>query len=239
MRERAALYPVTAVLIGRPDGTDTNANDERPQPGPYVALGDSYTSGPKIPRQSGTPVGCDRSDNNYPAVVARKLGVTAAHFRDVSCSGATITDLTTPQKTSNGTNPAQLSALSTRTRLVTRGIGGNDIGFGSTVTKCVTMGVMYGAIGSDSLFSDAAPCKKQYVHGGTDEVARKVQAAGQQLSAALAEIERHAPKARVYVVDYPAIVPAEGKGCGRELPLAPGDATYLHDKAQHYAERAG
>ena len=227
---------LTAVLIGRPDGTgngtDDNAKDERPQPGPYVALGDSYTSGPKIPRQSKTPAGCDRSDHNYPAVVARQLGVTAADFRDVSCSGATITDLTAPQKTSNGTNPAQLSALSTRTRLVTLGIGGNDIGFGSTVTKCVTMGAMYRAIGSDRLFSDDAPCKKQYVDGGTDEVAQKIQTAGRKLSAALAEIERRAPKARVYVVGYPVILPAEGKGCGRELPLAPGDATYLHDKGK-------
>lgn len=185
----------TAVLIGRPDGNDDNAKDERPQPGPYVALGDSYTSGPKIPRQSGTPAGCDRSDHNYPAVVARQLGVTAADFRDVSCSGATITDLTAPQKTSNGTNPAQLSALSTRTRLVTLGIGGNDIGFGSTVTKCVTMGAMYRAIDNDRLFSDDAPCKKQYADNGTDEVAQKIQTAGRKLSAALAEIERRAPKA--------------------------------------------
>lgn len=224
----------TAVLIGRPDGTgnDGNAKDERPRPGPYVALGDSYTSGPKIPRQAGTPAGCDRSDHNYPAVVARQLGVPAADFRDVSCSGATITDLTAPQKTPNGTNPAQLSALSTRTRLVTLGIGGNDIGFGSTVTQCVTMGAMYRATGSDRLFSDDAPCKKQYVDGGTDEVAQKIQATGRQLSEALAEIERRAPKARVYVVGYPAILPAEGKGCGRELPLAPGDATYLHDKGK-------
>src|SRR5687767_10538171 len=110
---------LTAVLIGRPDGTgnDASAKNERPQPGPYVAPGDSYTSGPKIPRQTGTPAGCDRSDHNYPALVAHQLGVTAADFRDVSCSGATTTDLTTPQKTPNGTNPAQLSALSTRTRL--------------------------------------------------------------------------------------------------------------------------
>ncbi|WP_327721814.1 SGNH/GDSL hydrolase family protein [Streptomyces sp. NBC_00490] len=223
---------VTAVLIGRPDSTHANANEKRPHAGPYVALGDSYTSGPKIPRQSGTPAGCERSDHNYPAVVAHQLGVTATDFRDVSCSGATITDLTAPQKTSNGTNPAQLSALSTRTRLVTLGIGGNDIGFGSTVTKCVTMGAMYGAIGSDRVFSDDAPCKKQYVDGGADEVAQKIQASGRQLSATLAEIERRAPKARVYVVGYPAILPADGKGCGRELPLAPGDATYLHDKGQ-------
>ncbi|MGY4744616.1 SGNH/GDSL hydrolase family protein [Streptomyces sp. ATMOS53] len=225
---------LTAVLIGRPDGNHDGAEDERIQPGPYVALGDSYTSGPKIPRQSGTPAGCDRSDHNYPAVVARQLGVKAADFRDVSCSGATITDLTAPQKTSNGTNPAQLSALSKRTRLVTLGIGGNDIGFGSTVTQCVTMGALYRATGSGRLFSntEGAPCRKQYVDSSTDKVAQKIQATGRQLSAALAEIERRAPQARVYVVGYPAILPAEGKGCGRELPLAPGDATYLYDKAK-------
>jgi lysophospholipase L1-like esterase len=223
---------LTAVLIGRPDGDHDSFRDERPQPGPYVALGDSYTSGPKIPRQTGTPPGCDRSDHNYPALVARRLGVATADFRDVSCSGATITALTAPQKTSNGTNPAQLAALSKRTRLVTLGVGGNDIGFGSTVTKCVTMGAMYRATGGGRLFSDDTPCEKQYVDGGTDEVTQKIQATVRKLSAALAEIERRAPKARVYVVGYPAILPAEGKGCGRELPLAPGDASYLHDKGE-------
>ncbi|WP_019075779.1 SGNH/GDSL hydrolase family protein [Streptomyces hokutonensis] len=221
---------LTVVLVARPDGNRESSVSERPQPGPYVALGDSYTTGPKIPRQSGSPAGCDRSDHNYPAVVARQLGVPAADFRDISCSGATITDLTAPQKTSNGTNPAQFSALSKRTQLVTLGMGGNDIGFGSTVTKCVTMGAMYRAIGSGRLFSDNAPCKKQYAGGGTDEVAQKIQATGRKLSAALAEIERRAPKAHVYVVGYPAILPAEAKGCGKELPLAPGDATYLHNK---------
>lgn len=38
------------------------------------------------------------------------------------------------------------------------------------------------------------------------------------------------PKARVYVVGYPALLPSEGKGCDGDIPLAPGDATYLHDK---------
>ena len=223
---------LTVVLVARPDGNHESAGSERSRPGPYVALGDSYTSGPKIPRQSGTPAGCYRSDHNYPAVVARQLGVTAADFRDVSCSGATITDLTAPQTTSDGTNPAQFSALSKRTRLVTLGMGGNDIGFGSTVTRCVTMGALYRAIGSGGLFSDSAPCEKQYTDGGTDDVAQKIQATGRKLSAALAEIERRAPKARIYVVGYPAILPAGAKGCGRELPLAPGDATYLHDKGK-------
>ncbi|MEU1178664.1 SGNH/GDSL hydrolase family protein [Streptomyces sp. NPDC005820] len=224
---------LTAVIIGRPDGDSSDGShkkDERPQPGPYVALGDSYTSGPKIAQQTGRPAGCDRSDHNYPSLVARQLGIRAADFRDVSCSGATIASLTAPQTTANGVNPAQLSALSEQTRLVTLGMGGNDVGFGSTVTMCVTAGMVYRATGSGRVFSDKAPCKKAYVDDGTDEVARKIHATGRRLSTALDEIQRRAPKARVYVVGYPAIVPAEGKGCDGDIPLAPGDATYLHDK---------
>ena len=49
------------------------ASSPKPRPtptpsGPYAALGDSYTSGPGIPDQVGTPAGCDRSNRNYPAL---------------------------------------------------------------------------------------------------------------------------------------------------------------------------
>ncbi|MEU1032890.1 SGNH/GDSL hydrolase family protein [Streptomyces mirabilis] len=180
---------VAAVGISRhTSGTDP-AGVATPR-GPYVALGDSYTAGPRIPDRTGAPAGCDRSDHDYPALVAERLGLRAADFRDVSCSGATVADLTAPQSTDDGTNPAQLSALSAGTRLVTLGIGGSD------------------------------------------DVQRKIDTAGERLSEALAEVKRRAPKARVYVVGYPAILPAHGSGCADDLTLAPGDATYLHDKEQ-------
>lgn len=38
-------------------------------------------------------------------------GMKADQVRDVSCSGATIASLSAPQPTSDGTNPAQLTAL--------------------------------------------------------------------------------------------------------------------------------
>jgi hypothetical protein len=41
--------------------------------------------------------------------------------------------------TGDGINPAQLSALSSATALVTLGIGGNDIGWASIVTRCVEL----------------------------------------------------------------------------------------------------
>jgi len=231
---------VTAVSIGQNSNSDgdeaqvkkTSAPAPALPKGPYIALGDSYTSGPKIPPQTGDPAGCDRSGRNYPSVVAKELGVKAADFRDVSCSGATITDLTTPQSTDHGTNPAQLSALSAATRVVTLGIGGNDIGFSSMMTKCVATGSLFKLADRLTDVTDNAPCKEKYTSGDTNEVAQKIRATGDRLARALTEIDRRAPQARVYVVGYPAILPAEGTECGSELPLAPGDVTFMRQKQQ-------
>ncbi|MEU3615728.1 SGNH/GDSL hydrolase family protein [Streptomyces sp. NPDC006872] len=241
----------TAIVVGRPD--DHPESD--PPSGPYVALGDSYTAGPEIPGQNGSPAGCERSDRNYPALVARRLGLPAADFRDVSCSGATVADLTAAQSTDRGTNPAQLSALSDRTRLVTLGMGGNDIGFASLVKTCVKSGVLNFALSGlkglkdlKDLDADSgdAPCKDRYVSDGADEVEQRIETADERLAQALAEVRRRAPEARVYVVGYPAILPSHTTGCGDAMGLAAGDVAYLHDKEQQLngmlrerAEKAG
>lgn len=225
-----------AVSIGH-NGDDTptastqpNSVAAAPPKGPYVALGDSYTSGPRIPDRTGRPAGCDRSDRNYPALVAQELGIKAADFRDMSCSGATLADLSAPQTTDDGVNPAQLSALSASTRLVTIGIGGNDIGFASLVEECVKEGAIFVATGSGKYTGDNAPCRGSYVSGDTDEVRQRIQAAGERLAGTLREVERRAPRAQVYVVGYPAILPPEGVGCEDDMTLAPDDATFLDDE---------
>jgi lysophospholipase L1-like esterase len=217
----------TAVVRTRDDGSTAGDGDVR---GPYVALGDSYTSGPRIPAQSGRPAGCDRSDHNYPALLAARLDLGPRTFRDMSCSGATTADLTSPQHTDGGVNPAQLSALSGRTRLVTLGIGGNDIGFAGMLTRCLTMGTVYGVVTRLKDVSQDAPCRERYVKDGTDSTRRRTAALGTRLSGLLKRIGRRAPEARVYVVGYPAILPPGGTGCGRALPLAPGDLAYLREK---------
>ncbi|MET7898581.1 SGNH/GDSL hydrolase family protein [Streptomyces mirabilis] len=221
----------TAVGIERNSDSDDNKGQSK---GPYVALGDSYTSGPGIPTQNGTPAGCQRSNRNYPTLVAKALGIKAADFHDVSCSGATTTDLTAPQHTGNGTNPAQLATLSASVRLITLGIGGNDIGFSSMITTCVTTGVLFKVADKFADISGKAPCKEKYSTGGngTDEVARKIHATGDRLTRSLHEIKQRAPQAQVYVIGYPAILPAEGTDCGNKLPLAPGDVTFLRKKTQ-------
>ncbi|WP_042402147.1 SGNH/GDSL hydrolase family protein [Streptacidiphilus carbonis] len=220
------------ALVAAVGLTQSSRDDGTAPVGPYVALGDSYTSGPDIPDQNGTPLGCDRSSQNYPALVAAALKLQPAQITDRSCSGATTADLAGQQSTGNGTNPAQFSALTSETRLVTLGIGGNDIGFSSLLTRCVETGVLYYAVRFGANGSGDAPCRAQFVADGTDQVQQRIDGAADKVSAALAEIRKRSPKARVYVVGYPAILPDGGEGCARALGLAPGDVSYLRQKEQ-------
>ncbi|WP_415948273.1 SGNH/GDSL hydrolase family protein [Streptomyces sp. KLOTTS4A1] len=178
----------------------------------YVALGDSYTSGPGIPDQ--VDLNCARSSRNYPSVAARELNV--ARFRDASCGGATTEHMWQQQ----GTNPPQLDALDRKTTIVTLGIGGNDIGFGEIVGTCTMLS-----------FSDPAgnPCEKHYTAGGTDELARRIADTAAKVDKVIEAIHDRAPRARVYVVGYPVIVADSGKGCWPRVAMAQGDVPYLRD----------
>ena len=210
--------------------------------GEYVALGDSYTSGPDLPSQTGEPAGCARSDHNYPALVAQALKFTGSRFHDQSCSGATIADLSAPQSTKDGTNPAQFSALSTSTELVTLGIGGNDLGFSTLISTCVQAGLLYFAMPEGSNFLGQAPCRNRYLAGASDsafddssdgtELEQKLRTTGTRLAAALLQIRLRAPLAKIYVIGYPAILSPGGSRCGHDMRLAPGDVTFLDDLEQ-------
>jgi lysophospholipase L1-like esterase len=200
----------------------------RVQPAFYVALGDSYTSGPGIPPQIDTQSGCERSDRSYPVLVARHLGLSTARFRDASCSGARIADLTGPQSTGSAVNPPQLASLTAGTTLVTLGIGGNDLDFSGVVTRCVVLdlpGILFDDLRHIS--DDRAPCRASYAAAGTDQIRQAIQAAALKLSAALARIRGRAPHARVLVVGYPDLLPARGDACTDILGITPGDVAYL------------
>ncbi|MCC3771303.1 SGNH/GDSL hydrolase family protein [Streptomyces sp. UNOC14_S4] len=187
---------------------------QTPRPGGerYVALGDSYTSGPGIPQQSGGD--CLRSSVNYPALTSAKLGT--ATFKDVSCSGAKTDDMWQAQ----GANPAQLNTLDKRTTLVTLGIGGNDIGFSGIIETCAKLSA------SDPA---GAPCKKQYTANGGDELDGRIAGAATKVAKVLKGIHQRAPFARVVLVGYPSIMPDNGVGCFPKLPMAAGDVPYLRD----------
>jgi lysophospholipase L1-like esterase len=182
----------------------------------YVALGDSYTSGPLIPDPAGDPAGCLRSTHSYPFLVAAATG--AATFTDVSCRGATTADMTRSQSVQLGTNPPQDSALSARTTLVTLQISGNDIDFLGIIEHCTTLSL------TDPFGS---PCKEHYTSGGTDRLRAAIAAAAPKVAADLRGIHAGAPNARVLLVGYPVILPNSGDGCWPLVPIAYGDVPYL------------
>lgn len=183
----------------------------------YVAMGDSFTAGPGIPLQTLDPLGCLRSDHNYPRLVAAARGSV---LRDASCSGAKTLELSAPQSTSFGVNPPQLDRLDAGVSVTTVQIGGNDIGFSEILQRCAAPLPL------------GTPCRDLYAPGGVDEISRRIAATGPKVAAVLAEAARRAPQARRLVVGYPAILPDSGWGCWPTLPITPGDVGYLRAKAK-------
>jgi len=182
----------------------------------YVSLGDSYASGPLIPVQ--VPLfGCLKSNNNYANLTARNLGLT---LKDASCSGAETEDMTSPQNVDpDGPNPPQFDSLTKRTRIVTVQIGGNDIGFSSIARDC-----------ANATSNEGTPCQDRYVHDGRDEISERIQATAPKVAAVLQGIHQRSPKARVFIVNYAAILPDEGPGCWPQMPITDGDVPYVRAK---------
>ncbi|MEU1472613.1 SGNH/GDSL hydrolase family protein [Streptomyces sp. NPDC005761] len=178
----------------------------------YVALGDSYTSGPLIPTQ--VDANCARSDHNYPSITARELHTTS--FTDMSCGGATTAEMWQAQ----GTNGPQLDAVKSDTDVVTLQIGGNDVGFGSIIGTCAGLSA-----------TDLAgnPCQQHYSAAGYDQLTLKIIQTAPKVTRILREIHHKAPHARVVVVGYPDLLPDDGTGCYPTVPFAAKDFPYLRN----------
>lgn len=182
----------------------------------YVALGDSFTSGPSIPRVRNDPRGCARSTRNYPSILAERLGVR--RFTDVSCGGAGTAHLTAPQRTAQGTNPPQTNALSPDTDLVTLTIGGNDEGvISGLIETCMTLR------GKDPT---GAPCAANFTSAGLDEIEPRIDRTEGKVERALREIHRRAPGAEVALIGYPRLTPSQGY-CPETLPFTYRDYAYV------------
>ena len=190
--------------------------------GPFVSLGDSYTSAPLVPVPTGNPIGCGRSTNNYPSVVARAIKPNS--FTDVSCGSATTVNMTQPQSVPfGGTNPPQFNALSAGDTLVTVGIGGNDAGLIGVVEQCVEL---------DVIRPFGSACKNHYASANGDPNVTAINATGPKVAAVLQGIHSRAPQARVVVVGYPDGLPVNGSNCWPTVPLSSGDISYINSLEQ-------
>ncbi len=191
----------------------------------YVSLGDSYTSGPQISNQTGEPAGCLKSDRNYASVafgelVAEDLGIER-HW-DLSCSGARVPHMYDGQVTSNGTNLPQLSLVGSATKVVSIGIGGNDIGFAEILQSCLKV-----------IPAIQADCKSDYVVDGVDELRNRIDALAPDIAQLITDVQAQAPQAEVFIVGYPTILPDTGQGCWPTVPISGGDVAYLYGVEQY------
>jgi len=188
----------------------------------YVALGDSYTASPNTGMPVGKPVGCLRSQNNYPRLVAAALRVD--EFVDASCGGASTVDLFSPQQVLAGSNAPQLDALTPDTTLVSLGIGGNDLGLVGWLQRCTNLDLTHSS------------CVDAYSPGDPDVLVQRIDRIGLRVNTALTEIHRRAPAARVLLVGYPVVAPVSGIGCFPQLPIDDADVAYLRDIQQRLNE---
>jgi lysophospholipase L1-like esterase len=206
----AALTAATASLLFSGTGSAQAASASGQGSKHYVALGDSYAAGTGLPQQ--TDAECRRSSGSYPAWIAETY--KPAVFKDVTCSGATTRSLWNKQ----GSAAPQVNALTKDTDLVTVTLGGNDLGFSDVLTTCVLAGLST---------REGTPCRDQLLGSG-----KNLDADFAKLSTRvpdmLADIKRRSPQARVVVVGYPNLFPADGSTCGSSVPLAKGDVTWLN-----------
>lgn len=151
---------------------------------PYVALGDSYSSGTGTRSYISDGTSCQRSVYAYPPLIATARGY-ALNFR--ACSGAKIPDVST----------TQLGALSSGTRYVSISVGGNDAGFADVLTECAQPGWMSDCNGA---IDDAQYYINNVLPG--------------KLSTLYASIKAKAPNAKVVVVGYPRIFNGEDCNAG-------------------------
>ncbi len=187
----------------------------------FVALGDSFASGPGIPVL--IDVECGRSEGNYPHLVAAELGLTLA---DATCRGASLEDmLDIPESAGvrGAPLPRQVDALLPDTRLVTITAGGNDVGF---VAALRTWSAVHAAErgqlphGRGSLTSPPPePVDRARVEASLRGVAPRL---GDLVSA----VRVHSPGARVVLVDYLTVLPPHGVEVP-EAPLTPDEQEFL------------
>jgi lysophospholipase L1-like esterase len=180
-------FSITAVN-GTTQGTTSSPVEVRTTGFPgsysnYYALGDSYSSGDGAPPYSGVS-GCYRSTKVYSYL----LGNGAPSPTLIACSGAVTAniDQTVQSSSLSQTQLGQLLSSPRGNTLITLTIGGNDVGFSSELTRCIT---------------SFTSCKSDQ-----SKVSAKITALQARLAQIYGELRTAAPGADIIIVGYPLLV---------------------------------
>jgi lysophospholipase L1-like esterase len=132
--------------------------------------------------------------NGYPQMLARTRRLAIV---DMSCGGAVTKNLLDGGQFFQG---PQIRTITRETKLVTITVGGNDVAYIGDLS-------MLAARNSTTLFGRLV---KLFWGGSKQATDRDYDGLRNQLTATLAAIRRQAPKARIFVVTYPTILPSTG-----------------------------
>lgn len=198
-RSRIAAALGTLVVLGVAAG-GCGGGHKTIENAEYVALGDSYTSGPGMEPIADNS--CRRSKINYPSLVAKALKIKS--FADRSCGGARLGNLSEPQTVRLAQlNAPQLNSLGKDTKLVTIGMGLNDQAIATSLLLiCITPQA-----------TQPSPFCQQYLQRSQSSVDEQIRTVAGDLAKALATIKKQAPSAKIVLVGYPRLVPDTGT-CG-------------------------
>lgn len=212
----------------------------RPKDPLYVAMGDSFSSGEGavnpltapvdrfLPgtasdddeRQPGAGNTCHRSAFAYPYRVRNALAASGLDMRlvHVACSGAETIDLRgLASPVGQVDQMATLRRVGAQVRLVTIGIGGNDLFFADILKGCIFRSRLVG------------PCRRD--EELADRHAQLLGLSGRRsLLALIAEVHALAPAAQIVLVDYPDLAPYPGqRSCASTGWLSANDVGYIRD----------
>ena len=173
----------------------------------YMALGDSFTSGEGAYdyfAETDTDENmCHLSRSSYPYLIGQQLGLNS--YNSVACSGAKIENISQYVQKENIPSPNNMGDLlpgykrqiqyikKYQPNVVTVGIGGNDIGFGSKMRACLSVGTCF------RFFEDRL------------EIAREINSKFSQLSDTYAQIKAdRSSGTKIFVFGYPHIAKSNG-----------------------------
>jgi lysophospholipase L1-like esterase len=216
--KRGAPKPVV-VVPPVPEVVEESLSGER-----YVAIGSSFAAGPQLPpAKPSWPARCGQSFNNYPTLLAERLGMVLI---DRSCSGATTENVLGPWSEV----PPQISSVTAETRLVTITIGGNDLSYVGNLfsATCAYNAKMAATPGVKTRACGAVrvPTEADYLRDEAqlNEIARRIKAL--------------APRARIVFVQYFNPVPQPGALCAA-TPISETDAAIVREIGRRLAEITG
>ncbi|SDT15979.1 GDSL-like Lipase/Acylhydrolase family protein [Friedmanniella luteola] len=208
-RRTRPLRAVVATVALALAGSAVVAAPAQAAPPRAVALGDSFASGEGLaPYRAGTDTAtnrCHRSPLAYPELLDEGRRPAVRRIRSVACSGAVTGDVVADLRPGDGV-PAQVTALSRRTRTVTLTVGGNDVGFASVLGACTytpvpeLQAVVPGRPGCRELLDGRVAAATAGLAGAAPTGPGRL-----SLAQVLVEVQRRAPRAQVYVTGYPRL----------------------------------